>query len=166
MIPIVLVPAHLRLGLAGDGPAAARRARRLVEAGATPIPVSADPALLPKLDVLWIADLAEPDAVALATVARARKILVNVEDRPDWCDFHNAAELRRGGLLIAVSTGGESPGLAGAIRDRIGALFGRAWAGRVAELGVSRRTWRAEGRSLPELARLTAQAIEAAGWLA
>ncbi|HVB67417.1 MAG TPA: siroheme synthase, partial [Acetobacteraceae bacterium] len=93
-------------------------------------------------------------------------ILVNVEDRPELCDFRNAAELRRGDLLIAVSTGGASPGLAGAIRNRIAALFGPEWAGRVAALGARRRAWRAEGRALPELARLTAAAVAEAGWLA
>ncbi|MDE2581767.1 MAG: siroheme synthase [Rhodospirillales bacterium] len=166
MIPVTLDPIRLRLGVAGDGPAVARRLRLLAAAGASPLHLCGDPAAWPPLDLLWIADMAEPAAARLAAAAHDRGILVNVEDRPELCDFRNTAELRRGDLLVAVSTGGQSPGLAGAIRDRIGALFGPDWADRVAALGARRRAWRAEGRSLPELARLTAASLSDSGWLA
>ncbi len=166
MIPITLDPARLRLAVAGTGPAAARRLQLLRAAGADPLVLTPASTVPPQLDLLWIADLDAASAAALAAVARARGILVNVEDRPELCDFRNAAELRRGDLLIAVSTGGASPGLAGAIRNRIAALFGPEWAGRVAALGARRRAWRAEGHTLPELARLTAAAVAEAGWLA
>lgn len=166
MIPIILNPTRLRLAVTGAGPAATRRLHLLRATGADPLTLPADPASLPPLDLLWIADLPTETAARLAAAARARGILVNVEDRPELCDFNNAAELRRGDLLIAVSTGGQSPGLAGAIRDRIGAMFGQDWAARVTALGARRRAWRAEGRSLPDLAHLTAAAIAGAGWLA
>ena len=167
MIPVTLDPSRLRLAVAGNGPAAARRLARLRAAGADPLALAAaDPATLPRLDCLWIADLALEPATRLAAAARAGGILVNVEDRPELCDFRNAAELRRGDLLIAVSTGGQSPGLAAAVRDRIAALFGPEWAARVAALGARRRAWRAAGSSLPELARLTAALLARSGWLA
>ncbi len=170
MIPITLDPSQLRLAVAGHGPAADRRRARLRNAGASliplPVPLPADPVAWPELDVLWIADVADAEAARLAAIARARRILVNVEDRPALCDFRNTAELRRGDLLIAVSTGGASPGLAGAIRDRIGALFGPEWAGRLDALRARREAWRALGTPLPALACLTRQAIAAAGWLA
>ena len=51
-------------------------------------------------------------------------MLVNVEDRPALCDFHSVAEVRRGDLLLTVSTGGASPGLAARIRARLAAEFG------------------------------------------
>ncbi|MGH7082342.1 MAG: siroheme synthase, partial [Acetobacteraceae bacterium] len=107
-----------------------------------------------------------PQAARFAAAARAQGALVNVEDQPALSDFRNTAELRRGDLLVSVSTGGQSPGLAGAIRDRIGVLFGPDWAGRVAALGARRRIWRAEGRGLAELARLSREAIARSGWLA
>ncbi|MGH7104730.1 MAG: precorrin-2 dehydrogenase/sirohydrochlorin ferrochelatase family protein [Acetobacteraceae bacterium] len=164
MIPIVLDPSRLRLGVAGRGPAAERRLSLLRAAGAEPLALSAD--RLPALDLLWIADLPLPRAETLAAAARARGALVNVEDQPALSDFRNTAELRRGDLLVSVSTGGQSPGLAGAIRDRIGTLFGPEWAGRVAEFGARRRMWRAQGSRLAALARLSREAIARSGWLA
>ncbi|MGH7188701.1 MAG: precorrin-2 dehydrogenase/sirohydrochlorin ferrochelatase family protein [Acetobacteraceae bacterium] len=167
MISLVLDPSRLRLGVAGSGPAAERRLSLLRAAGAEPLALSASPGPgIPALDLLWIADLTPPEAARLAAAARAQGALVNVEDQPALSDFRNTAELRRGDLLVSVSTGGQSPGLAGAIRDRIGALFGPDWAGRVAALGARRRIWRAEGRGLAELARLSREAIARSGWLA
>jgi len=167
MLPITLDPTRLRLAVAGDGPAAARRVALLRAAGAAPLVlVDAGARALPALDVLWIADLAPERAAPLAAAARARGILVNVEDQPALCDFQNAAELRRGDLLIAVSTGGAGPGLAGMIRDRIGAMFGPEWAERLATLGARRRAWQAAGQDLPALARATRDAVAAEGWLA
>ncbi|MGH7077142.1 MAG: NAD(P)-dependent oxidoreductase, partial [Acetobacteraceae bacterium] len=124
MISLVLDPSRLRLGVAGSGPAAERRLSLLRAAGAEPLALSASPGPgIPALDLLWIADLTPPEAARLAAAARAQGALVNVEDQPALSDFRNTAELRRGDLLVSVSTGGQSPGLAGAIRDRIGALF-------------------------------------------
>ncbi|MGC8477243.1 MAG: precorrin-2 dehydrogenase/sirohydrochlorin ferrochelatase family protein [Acetobacteraceae bacterium] len=166
MLPVSLNPSRLRLGVLGDGPAAGRRRARLREAGACPLAAGADPSAWPGLDLLWIADLPDPEAASLAAAARARGILVNVEDRPALCDFHNAAELRRGDLLVAVSTGGTSPGLAGAIRDRIAGLIGPEWADRLAALAARRAGWRAEGADLAQLAARTRAALADAGWLA
>ena len=53
--------------------------------------------------------------------ARAGGVLVNVEDVIGWCDFHNPSIVRRGDLLLTVSTGGQSPGLAARIRAPAGA---------------------------------------------
>lgn len=166
MIPIVLDPSRLRLGVAGHGLAADRRMALIRAAGASPLALPAGLDRLPALDLLWICDLPLSDAARLAATARAKGTLVNVEDRPQLSDFRNAAELRRGDLLISVSTNGQSPGLAGAIRDHIGGLFGTEWAERVADLGARRRAWRAEGRALAELQRLSAEAIARSGWLA
>jgi precorrin-2 dehydrogenase/sirohydrochlorin ferrochelatase len=44
---------------------------------------------------------------------------VNLADRPDLSDFHVPAIHRRGPLLVSVSTGGATPGLARAIRERL-----------------------------------------------
>jgi precorrin-2 dehydrogenase/sirohydrochlorin ferrochelatase len=165
MIPIALDPSRLRLGVAGEGPAAARRRARLAAGGAQPIVVDPGAPLFGQIDMLWVADLPTQVAAELARAARNAGVLVNVEDRPELCDFHSVAELRRGSLLIGVSTAGESPGLARRVRDRIAALLGPEWTGRVSLLGVLRRSWRAEGRPVEELAHLTDEHIDRAGWL-
>ncbi len=60
---------------------------------------------------------------AVAAAARRRHVLVNVVDRPAECDFILPSVLRRGGLQIAVSTGGRSPALAREIRKELEPLF-------------------------------------------
>jgi len=173
MIPVALAPQRLTIGLAGHGPAADRRERLLRDGGATdilrfwdqPVPRLPEPKALLALDLLWIAGLPDDPAAALAAAAQRAGVLVNVEDRPELCDFHSVAELRRGDLLLAVSTGGRSPGLAARIRDWLSAEFGPEWAARLAQLGTARSRWRADGHAAPELTRRTAKAVEQAGWL-
>ena len=86
------------------------------------------------LQVLWIAGLPVDAAAALAALARSERVLVNVEDRPQLCDFHSVAEVRRGDLLLTVSTGGASPGLSARIRARLATEFGPEWGERLALL--------------------------------
>jgi precorrin-2 dehydrogenase / sirohydrochlorin ferrochelatase len=71
--------------------------------------------------------------------AQRRGILCNVVDVPDLCDFFYPAVVRRGDLQIAVSTAGQSPSLAGKIRQQLEAQFGPGYADWVAELGATRK---------------------------
>lgn len=48
---------------------------------------------------------------------KARKILVNVADTPDLCDFYLSSVVRKGDLKIAVSTNGKSPTFAKRFRE-------------------------------------------------
>ncbi len=64
----------------------------------------------------------------VARAAKANGVLVNVVDQPDLCDFHVPAVLRRGNLTISVSTGGDSPVLAAALRRKLEAQFGPEYA--------------------------------------
>lgn len=107
-----------------------------------------------------------PDAVSepLAAAARAAGALVNCEDRPAWCDFHVPAMVRRGDLILTVSTGGRSPGLARWIRRRLEGLFGPDWAERLDHAAERRTCWRAEGLPLDELGRRTEDLIRQQGW--
>ena len=88
---------------------------------------------------------------------------MNVEDRPALCDFHSVAEVRRGDLLLTVSTGGASPGLAARIRARLAAEYGAEWADRLALLREHRAQWRRDGG---DVAALTDALLQANGWLA
>jgi siroheme synthase-like protein len=56
---------------------------------------------------------------AVATAARRRGIPVNVADCRDECDFLVPARITRGNIQVAVSTSGESPRLAVALRRKI-----------------------------------------------
>jgi len=56
--------------------------------------------------------------------ARAAGIPVLVADSQEESTFFSPALHRHGDLLVGVSTGGASPALAQAMRDRVAALFG------------------------------------------
>lgn len=185
MIPIALDPRHARLAVAGNGALALRRLVLLRAAGAAEAVLFADApseelaaeaglflrshlpeaAELAELHALWIVDVPEQKAGELAAQARALRVLVNVEDRPPFCDFHSVAEVRRGDLLLTVSTNGAAPGLAGAIRRNLENCFSPEWDGRVAEIAALRAGWRAEGIAMPEAARRISAIVEDRCWL-
>jgi precorrin-2 dehydrogenase/sirohydrochlorin ferrochelatase len=182
MIPIALDPESLNLGLAGRGPALRRRlavlrdggASRLVVfcdepdaelAGLTPLFRLPEPQDIAGLDALWITGLAPDEAAPLAALARARHVLVNVEDQPALSDFHSVAEVRRGDLLITVSTGGRSPALARSLRSLLAQQFGPEWTSRVSEIAALRQDWRRGGASMEEVVALTEALVESARWL-
>ena len=71
--------------------------------------------------------------------AQSRRILCNVVDVPEQCDFYYPAVVRRGDLQIAISTSGQSPSLAQKIRRQLERKFGPGYAHWVAELGETRR---------------------------
>jgi len=56
---------------------------------------------------------------AVAAEGRARGVWVNAADEPARCDFILPAVIRRGRLVVAVSTGGASPAAARAIREEL-----------------------------------------------
>ncbi|MBI4728088.1 MAG: bifunctional precorrin-2 dehydrogenase/sirohydrochlorin ferrochelatase, partial [Acidobacteria bacterium] len=59
--------------------------------------------------------------------ATERGIPVNVADDPRRCTFLAPATVRRGNLVVAVSTGGASPALAARIRERLEGEFGEEY---------------------------------------
>lgn len=48
---------------------------------------------------------------------RERKLLVNVADTPDLCDFYLSSVVKKGDLKIAISTNGKSPTFAKRFRE-------------------------------------------------
>lgn len=71
--------------------------------------------------------------------AQRRRVLCNVVDVPDLCDFFYPSIVRRGDLQIAVSTAGKSPSLAQKIRQQLDKQFGPAYTEWVSELGATRQ---------------------------
>ena len=146
--------------IVGGGAVAARKARRLVSAGARLSVVS------PRLDDGLVAlvaagslthlargylhgDLqgallafaATDDAsvnLAVAAEAKARGILIDVVDAPKESGFTTPAALERGDLLITVSTAGASPALSRRIIGELEPLFGAEYAEAVTLLGTIR----------------------------
>lgn len=53
----------------------------------------------------------------IRTVTRKRRILVNVADTPNLCDFYLGSVVTKGNLKIGISTNGKSPTIAKRIRE-------------------------------------------------
>lgn len=168
MLPISLNPEMVRIGLAGAGEWLLRRQAALTAAGVDALRVSVDSsdAALQSLSVLFVTGLEDDAAKSLAGRARALGVLVNVEDKPELCDFHMPAVARRGSLLLTVSTGGRAPGLARRLREWLDERFGPEWDERLKTLSNARAAWRADGVSSGEVSRRTRDLVDKKGWLA
>lgn len=70
---------------------------------------------------------------AVSQQAQRQGILVNIVDDPELCTFHIPSVLRRGRVLVAVSTGGASPALAARLSRLVARTVGPEY-GRMAEL--------------------------------
>src|SRR4029077_10124769 len=92
-----------------------------------------------------VADCPNDKAAAqFAAAARNAGVLVNVIDRPAFCDFSFGAIVNRSPLVIGISTEGASPVFGQAIRARIETLIPQGFA-RWAAAALS---WRRLLRSL------------------
>ncbi len=63
----------------------------------------------------------------VARLAKQKGIMVNVVDYPSECDFILPSVIRRGDLVIAISTSGKSPAFSKAMRKRLESLYGREY---------------------------------------
>ena len=170
MLPIVLDPKVVQVGVAGCGKGLERKLEVLREAGVSPAVIldraPSGPEVLSGLRILFVAGLDEGASLTTAKMAREAGVLVNVEDRPSLSDFHMPARVRRGDLLITVSTGGKSPALTRALREVLEELFGPEWDARLQEAGKLRDDWRAAGIAAEGISRRTRALMHEKGWIA
>ncbi|HEY4113614.1 MAG TPA: NAD(P)-dependent oxidoreductase [Rhizomicrobium sp.] len=167
MLPIVLTGTGKPVGLAGRGAALERRRHTIELSGVEWLPLSPEGSReeLQAVSALFVVGLPRREAADLARSARAAGVLVNVEDEPGLCDFFMPAIVRRGDLLISISTSGRAPGLAKLVRQWIEQRLGSEWGGRLSELGAKRLAWRRSGHTMPEVAARTTSFIAERGWL-
>jgi len=83
----------------------------------------------------------------VAADARRRRIWVNSADDPTHCDFILPSVLRRGSLMVSVSTGGLSPALARVVREELENLVSGDYALLTEIAGDVRRELRARGEA-------------------
>ncbi len=75
----------------------------------------------------------------VSEIARKKGILVNAVDQPADCTFIVPSVIRRGDLLIAVSTSGKSPAMAKRVRERLSGEFGWEYGGFLLLMGKLRK---------------------------
>ena len=180
-----LAPLFLKLRgrcvlVAGGGPVAAAKVASLLPTGAVITVVAPEvvPAILDlgarvrverrrfrpaDLDGAWLAVAAAPPEVnrRVAAEAERRRIFVNAVDDPTSASAYAGGVVRRGGVTVAISTGGRAPALAGLLREGIEALLPEqlgAWVERAESL---RARWKAEGVPVSERRPLLLRALEA-----
>ena len=190
MFPLVLDLKRVSVLLIGQGEAFAKREAQLREYGAAHVTaihisrpleggvLSADidasglpPSLTLPLKgggnaIVMIAGLSRNHAEPIADACRAAGKIVNVEDVTDLCDFYFTSNVKRGDLVIAVSTGGASPTLAKKVRDVIAQRFGSEWSERVSVLADLRNALKAGGASMKEVMQKTEHYLAEKGWIA
>jgi precorrin-2 dehydrogenase/sirohydrochlorin ferrochelatase len=151
--PVSLEVAGRRCVVFGAGPVAQTRAAALLEAGAV-VTVIARPYADGDLAGSFLAVAATGDGAETARIfAEAERdgVLLNAVDDPSHCHFAVPAVLRRGDLMVAVSTGGRAPGYAGRVRDELAGTIGTEHGTLLDLIGAVRAelpaAWRAEWRN-------------------
>lgn len=71
--------------------------------------------------IIAVGDVAEAEKIRAA--AKKRKLLVNVADKPELCDFYLGSVVQKGELKIAISTNGKSPTLAKRVKETLDGVF-------------------------------------------
>jgi siroheme synthase-like protein len=169
LYPVNLVLAGRRCVVVGGGEVAARKVNGLVAAGAAVTVVAPQigeairraPVQLVErsyqrgdLDGAWLAIAATDDPEVNRRVHRdgeEGRIWVNAADDPPACSFTLPAVVRRGPVVVAVSTSGYSPALAGWIKNQVGDQLGPEVAQLAELLSEARDELKAAGRSTEDV---------------
>jgi siroheme synthase-like protein len=90
----------------------------------------------------------------IAEDAKTLKIPVNVSDNPDLCTFFFPALLRRGNLVVGISTSGSCPRLAVRLRQQLEGIWPPDLGKALEDLSEARRELRKTADSATTLRRL------------
>jgi uroporphyrin-III C-methyltransferase/precorrin-2 dehydrogenase/sirohydrochlorin ferrochelatase len=151
--PVFLDLAGQTCTVVGDGQFAVEKTAALLEAGAlVRVIANRDYKAGDLQGSRLVVDASEDLEINRQTWDEAEKagILINVVDRPAQCRFIAPAIVRRDPLLIAISTSGESPFLASALRARLERWLGSEWGPFTALVGRVRRRLRERGIPIAE----------------
>jgi uroporphyrin-III C-methyltransferase / precorrin-2 dehydrogenase / sirohydrochlorin ferrochelatase len=127
-LPIFLNLKGAKVVLIGNGDAADAKRRLIERAGGIAV-ADCPKAICSCGRIAFIALDDEADALQQAARLRAKGMLVNLVDRPQYCDFTTPAIIDRDPVLIAIGTGGASAGMAKAIRQRLETIFPQSLGG-------------------------------------
>jgi precorrin-2 dehydrogenase/sirohydrochlorin ferrochelatase len=168
MFPITLDTSQLAVAVIGKGEATHRRLELFAAAGAKHVKYFAEMPDVKEVEgvkVAFVADFDDEISLRYYNTLHALGMIINVEDKRHLCDFHVPAQVRRGDLLLTVSTNGKSPRIARLFRQLLEKIFPEEWAIRLKEIGDNRNTWKREGNDIPALAKLTDELLARKGWL-
>lgn len=176
VFPLFLRLAGRRVVVVGGGAVAAARVRQLQGASARVTVIApsiraeiaasgADcirlPFEPPVLDGAWLAVAAATPEVnrEVARAAEARRIFVNAVDDPVHASAYTGGVVRRGDVLVAISTQGRAPALAGLLREALDLILPsevEVWAKRAAAM---RRRWKSARVPLADRRPLLLEAL-------
>jgi len=142
LFPVFLKVDKLRVLIVGGGDAGSEKLRFLLKSSPLAKVTLVAPQISDEIDILSVQypnvalvhrgflaeDLEGKDVVIVATEnpklnrqireqAKNKKILVNVADTPELCDFYLGSIVTKGDLKIAISTNGKSPTFAKRFRE-------------------------------------------------
>jgi sulfate adenylyltransferase len=176
LFPVFLKLAGRRVVVVGAGPVAAGKITSLLDTGAQITIVA--PEVRPELertdvtlvrrafrasdlDGAWLAVAAAPPEVnrAVRAAAEQRGVFVNAIDHPETCSAYAGGVLTRGGVTVAVSSGGEAPALAGLLREALETVLPEDLERWLIEARAQKTKWRAEGVPMKTRRPLLLQAL-------
>lgn len=162
MFPAFLKLEGRRVLIVGAGPVAASKLEALLAEGAEVTVVAPDVrAEFERTDVTvhrrpfesadldgawWVVAAAPPDVnrqVLLA--AEPRCVFVNAVDDPPNATAYLGGVVRRGGVTVAISTGGRAPAMAGLLREALDALLPVDLDDWMSAADAARQAWRRDG---------------------
>ncbi len=96
----------------------------------------------------------------ISQAAREKGLLINAVDQPSDCNFIVPSIVRRGDLMIAISTSGKSPALAKTIRRQFEAQFGSEYGAFLSLMGRLRKEILIKGFSQEENSRIFHEIVD------